>query len=520
MAQAKAKAKRIVFRIFYSTSFTIVFLILIAFICVTPADALYESYKRRRILDIFLISGAYVVTAFFASLVYASRWYTNRAIIRGIPKTFMPIEKEDLPGRRVHKLIQECLERSAVIAYQARPRSKRIEHETTLASDRVLTLTKSRISTDPDSEPRWGSVDHPGWSSPAAQEMPGLEYAAVIDELIGLIEAKAVSLVPADPLTEPRDDDTPLPDPRIVDQLLWRDSWSMRNYLVHLIEIDVVPDYDVTEDFLSSYERARFSAQPLSESDFQNLMRLFAELLRSMKSVEVDLLSFDDSSHHFSSETTSLDSRIKANSQIQRPTQETASIISAFSETGSVRRHHQNAHALYHLSSDDSVPSIASEDREAPQHDYTNLNSYRDGNESDDESSLSNSESRYSLRTAPTNISTPGVGSQSRHGTSLVYNHGSGSLSHTQSNSTSRMFSASSQPQSQAHSHSNLVLYSHRPSARSVASFASSRSYRGRRNSTSSRSRSEARSSPTGSVIRLARPDEDDGTGLPFRYVQ
>lgn len=513
-----AKAKRIVFRIFYSTSFTIVFLIQIAFICVTPADALYESYKRRRILDIFLISGAYVVTALLASLVYASRLYTNRAIVRSIPKSFMPVEQEDLPGRRVYKLIQECLERSAVIAYQARPRSKRIEHETTLASDRVLTITKSRISTDPSSEPRWGTIDHPGWSSPAAQQMPGLEYAAVIDELTGLIEAKAVSLAPTDSLAEPRGDGTPLPDPRIVDQLTWRESWSMRKYLFHLIEVDVVPDTILTEAFLSSYECARFSGEPLSETDFQTLMRLFAELLRSMKYVEVDLLSFDDSSHHFPSETSSLDSPSKLHSRSQRPTQGTASIISTFSESGSLRRH--NPHVPSRRSSEDSVPSISSGEREAPEYDHINPDSHQDGNESDDESSLSNSESRYSLRTAPTNISTPAARSQSRHGAALNSHLGSGSLSQTQSNSTSRMFSAPSQPQSQSHSHSNLVFYSHGPSARSVASHASSRSYRGRSNSISSRTRSEGQSSPTGSVIRLARPDEDDGTGLPFRYIQ
>lgn len=153
-----ARARQVVFRIFYSTSFTIVFLILFCFICVTPADAIYESYKRRRTLDIFLMSGAYVVTALIAVLIYASRLYTNRSVLKDIPKSFMPIEKEELPGRRVHKLIQDCLAKSAVIAYQARPRSKRIEHDTQIASARVLAMCQSRECTGPYIEERWGTL--------------------------------------------------------------------------------------------------------------------------------------------------------------------------------------------------------------------------------------------------------------------------------------------------------------------------------------------------------------------------
>ncbi|KAK4947589.1 hypothetical protein LTR10_013535 [Elasticomyces elasticus] len=364
------RARQIVFRIFYSTSFTIVFLLLIIFICVTPADALYESYKRRRLLDIFLITGDYVVTALIASLIYASRIYTNRTVLKDIPKSFMPIEKEDLPGRRVHRLIQECMERSAVIAYQARPRSKRIEHDTIIGHTRMLALTKSRTNSIRKVEQTWGKIEHPGWSSPAGKDLPNLEYSTVIDELIDLIEAKAVSLAPIDLLEGP--------DPRIIDELTRPETMGMRHYLRHLIELGVVPDTSLTVAFLAAYERARYSSQPVTEDEFQALMRMFAELLRNMTPVDMEMLDLDE-----------FDESQSATSSMHQ-TNPTASIASTFSDGGSVRYHGPIPRRV----SEDSAPSLSSLERA-----YT-----------DDETDA------QSLRTAPTRAtrsrSRPQIGSR------------------------------------------------------------------------------------------------------------
>lgn len=338
------RARHIVFRIFYSTSFTIVFLLLISFICVTPSDALYESYKRHRLLDIFLITGDYVVTALFAALIYASRIYTNRTVLKDIPKTFMPIEKEDLPGRRVHRLIQECMERSAVIAYQVRPRSKRIEHDTIIGNMRMLALTKSRTDSAQSAEPRWGKIEHPGWSSPADKDLPNLEYATVIDELIDLIEAKAVSLAPVDPLDETG------PDPRVIDELTRPETMGMRQYLRHLIGIGVVPDTSLTVAFLAAYERTRFSSQPVTEDEFQALMRMFAELLRNMTPVDLEMLDLDDLES--SSETSSVPRPVSTQTDI-------TSAASTFSDDGSVRYHG----SVPRRASEDSAPSLSSLER-------------------------------------------------------------------------------------------------------------------------------------------------------------
>ncbi|EXJ54654.1 hypothetical protein A1O7_09995 [Cladophialophora yegresii CBS 114405] len=359
---ARGRARQIIFRIFYSTSFTAVFILLIIFSAVTPADTIYESYKRNRLIDIFLIAGVYVFTALLAVLIYASRLYTNRSVLKDIPKTFMPIEKEDLPGRRVHRLIQECLERSAVIAFQVRPRSKRLEHDTINAGMRMLALTKTKSSTDQTVEPSWGNIAHAGWSSPASKELPGLEYATVVDELVDLVEAKAVSVAPIDPLVEPGPDGSPLPNPRVIDEIARRGDMGMRSYLRYLIDIGVVPDDSLTVAFLAAYERARFSSVPLSDEDFRALMRMFAELLRHMTPVDVDLLHLESDSEyrsgqdsHSQSDTSSLVDRKVAQRSRDRDA-DTASLPSTYSALGSVRRHKQPPRRV----SEDSAPSLSS----------------------------------------------------------------------------------------------------------------------------------------------------------------
>ena len=359
---ARGKARQILFRIFYSTSFTLFFIVLIIFAAVTPADSIYESYKRDRLIDIFLIAGVYVFTALVAALIYASRLYTNRSVLKDIPKTFMPIEKDDLPGKRVYRLIQECLERSAVIAYQARPRSKRIEYDTANAGMRMLALTKTKSSVDQTLEPTWGPIAHPGWSSPASKELPGLEYATVVDELVDLVEAKAVSLAPVDPLSEPGPDGALVPDPRVIDSIARSSSMGMRPYLRHLIEIGVVPENSLTVAFLTAYERARYSSEPLHDEDFHTLMRMFAELLRSMNPVEIDLLDLDDNSDdqsdaHFPSHSETSSLQRKPSYHSHHSNEDTGSNQSTYSISGSVHHHKQPPRRV---SEDSAAPSLSS----------------------------------------------------------------------------------------------------------------------------------------------------------------
>lgn len=280
------KASAILFRVFYSTSYTAIFLLLVAHIVLTPADAIYQSYKAGRLFDIFVVAGAYVLTALVCALLYASRLYTNRSVLKDIPKSFMPIEKEDLPGKRVRRLIVDSLARSVVVAYQARPRPRSTENDSLSINGRISTLMRAEDEREQDGEPTWGTVSHPGWSSPSSPDLPDLQYETVIKELTDLIEAKAVSLAPVNPRSILSVDGTPMPDESVIEILQRPVEMGMRQYFGQLKALGVVQDTLLSRQFLALYEQARFGPQPLSEPEFRALMSMFAEVLRNMTSLD------------------------------------------------------------------------------------------------------------------------------------------------------------------------------------------------------------------------------------------
>lgn len=296
---AHGRARQIIFRIFYSTSFTVVFLLTIGFCCAGPIDALYQSYSRGRIIDMFLITGVYLLTGLLACFLYASRLYTNRSILKDIPKTYMPVDKYELPGKRIWRLIEDCKSRSAVIAHQARPRARRIENELPHARERINTLLRSgHGKEDRVFDPQWGKISHPGWSSPAATETPNLPYATVVAELTNLIEARAVSLAPTHPASPTGTDSGAetelLADPYVIEVLRRPEEIGMRQYVSQLISLGVLDDSPLSVAFLTLYERARFCPDPLSEDEFKTLMRMFAEILRSMRTLDISILDVPD----------------------------------------------------------------------------------------------------------------------------------------------------------------------------------------------------------------------------------
>ncbi|KAJ5631354.1 uncharacterized protein N7484_011454 [Penicillium longicatenatum] len=267
-----------------NTSFFFFFaLILFCLILLTPVDAIYQCYETQQLTDIFFITGAYVITFILAVLIYSTRIYTNRSTLAGIPKAWIPVEKDDV-SKSVRRMVKEGLARSAVVSYQARPRDTSGEAESFQNYEPLL--------IDPE-RPPWGRVEHPGWSSPASPDLPDLPYRTVIQELPNLIEAKAVSLAPSDPLFAasdafgPVDDLDPqyLPDMRVVEVLRRPASMGLRQYIRHLTSLGAIEPPELGPEFLALYERARFSSHQLHESEFRDLMHLFAEILRGMTSL-------------------------------------------------------------------------------------------------------------------------------------------------------------------------------------------------------------------------------------------
>ncbi|KAK3168626.1 hypothetical protein OEA41_005074 [Lepraria neglecta] len=320
------------FRIFYSTTFTILTLILAAALLITPGDHIYQSFRKSEVYHIFIVAGFYLLTFLISVLVYGGRLYKTRTNLAGIPRDGVEV------GGKVGREVQSGLERSAVIAYEAHPRDLRdekagrgIEKRTRLG--RSATGRQSQDSAQ-NFKPAWGVISHPGWSSPSSPDLPNLHYEPVILELSNLIEAKAVSLAPPDPFFDPEtnfeEGEAPLPDPRAVELLQRPATMGLRDYVSHLSALGMIAPISLGTDFLSLYERARFSGEELNETDFRTLMTIFAEILRNMQPLDTSIVDelhaefeaeMSSSSTSSTSSTSSEKASFATNDTVQRTPQ-------------------------------------------------------------------------------------------------------------------------------------------------------------------------------------------------------
>ncbi|CAK7213022.1 hypothetical protein SCUCBS95973_001658 [Sporothrix curviconia] len=183
----------------------------------------------------------------------------------------------------------------------------------------------------------WGEIEHPGWAPPdrplcrpgaraagggggggggggAAAGSPNpldeninLQYSVVLAELPNLIEAKAMTLAPPDPMSA---SDPPMLDAEAVSLLERPLYMGLREYIAHLAGLGVIdlhaeaPVYDkgaaadgdprllgaVVSSFAASYEYARFSTHMISHKTFRQLMHDLATILRRMTPLDPGVL--------------------------------------------------------------------------------------------------------------------------------------------------------------------------------------------------------------------------------------
>ncbi|KFY21409.1 hypothetical protein V493_07419 [Pseudogymnoascus sp. VKM F-4281 (FW-2241)] len=293
---ARARTPRL-FRIFYTTLYTLLALILLGLLIIAPADAIRQALTNRQLYNVFVISTVYFLTALLALLFYASRLYTTRTILASIPKPYLPLTPADLPPK-VHTLIRDALRRSALVAWNARPHtpatntaavdiglacplpsatieptSRRLAKHTHRLLRRRRRRRREAEAADaalmPTADPVWGPIAHAGWSSPTSPDLPNLHYAPVIAELPHLIEAKAVALSGATAASLAL-----LPRPVHA---------GLREYVLVLLELKVLDGGVPWREFVEGYEEARFSGRAVSEGEFRGLMGLFAEVLRGVR---------------------------------------------------------------------------------------------------------------------------------------------------------------------------------------------------------------------------------------------
>ncbi|KAI3323996.1 hypothetical protein HD806DRAFT_80788 [Xylariaceae sp. AK1471] len=316
----------LVFRIAYNSVYAVLCLILTALLLVVPGDFVQQALSTtRQVTNLIIIAVVYVFTTIIVVFVYALRLYVTRTVLASVPKPWIPIEKGDV-NKEVRKMIVASLGRSAAIAWGARPKviappDTSLAAAGSIAEDENvdnahakegrkslqlfrLKLRKTTTVEDemgislPSLRPVWGEVEHYGWSSPASPDLPNLQYDTVLSELPNLIEAKAVAQAPK---ISDVASNTPILDADAVMLLQRAPNMTLRSYITHLTELDILPTSQDLVHFLDMYERVRFSGRPMSNTTFRRLMHLFAELLRVMQPLDAAILydSRDRESSYF-----------------------------------------------------------------------------------------------------------------------------------------------------------------------------------------------------------------------------
>lgn len=290
--------RRLVASIVYRTLYLLLYVCLLGLLIATPADAIHRSFQNKQQYNIWIITAAYVLAIVVVTFVFFTRLWLNKTDLDSIPKGWVPVEKGDLRSA-VYKVIGLGLGRSASIAYEARPRlrtddatpdDETVETKVRLGFDGPGGPAEELVVIIPSRKPVWGDIEHYGWSSPNAPDLPNLEYTTVFSELPNLIEGKALTLAPPDPTSETN---PPLLDAEAVALLQRTANMSLRDYVVHLADLGVIEMDATTLKFLSHYEYARFSNRPISSAQFKELMHLFAQILRTMEPLDPDVLDAD-----------------------------------------------------------------------------------------------------------------------------------------------------------------------------------------------------------------------------------
>ncbi|KXT16172.1 hypothetical protein AC579_912 [Pseudocercospora musae] len=289
------------FRVFYSLTYTALYLLTLVFLAITPISMLYSTIEQLALQYTIMIGGSYVLTAIIAIFIYSSRLYTNRSVISAVGKPYVPIEDGEV-GKSVRKMIVKQLRRSAIVAWEGRPRDlfgeilwgerEGVLHQDSDNMDHDDYTLGTEIVVDP-SNPPWGDVQHAGWTSPSHRsdnKNPHVRFAEIVAELPNLVEARAASLAAADPTASPVEGQARPADPAVVDLLTRPANMAMREYLTQLGYLGLLQPPEIGQDFLLQYEKARFGGRPSAVEEFNALMQTFAKLLAGMTGLKSEIV--------------------------------------------------------------------------------------------------------------------------------------------------------------------------------------------------------------------------------------
>ncbi|KAK2731472.1 hypothetical protein FQN57_003367 [Myotisia sp. PD_48] len=221
----------------------------------------------------------------FECAITFARIFTNRGVLAGIPKPWIPIEAGDV-GKSARRFILDGLNESSIIAHQVRPRNR---------SEEDISRANPNPVIPKDDAPRWGLISHLGWIVPGDLDISHLEIEPIIRELPHILEARALSLAPTcqQVVQTTRNVSDHLPDNYIVDLLQRQQNMGLREYLNYLRRLNVIESSHRIHDFIRLYDRSRYSTRPLNEAEFQEMMSLFAEVLEGITTIfDTDITTY------------------------------------------------------------------------------------------------------------------------------------------------------------------------------------------------------------------------------------
>ncbi|KAK8095035.1 sucrase/ferredoxin domain-containing protein [Apiospora hydei] len=264
MAHPKAKLHT-AFRIFYNSVYFLFHLILLALLVAVPGDIIRQAYLYTfQYANIIIISGVYLLSVIIVLFVYFLRLYITRTVLAGIPRSTIPIKKGDVK-KQVRQMIAKDLGRSAAIAWEARPKvtgPNANPHTLGIVAEEDNEYEQQHLPDEKigDEKLRRSPFSWPTLKNPNSPDLPNLQYSTVLSELPNLIEAKAVSQAPVDRNASP---DQPAFDPEAVSMLQRAPHMGLRDYVLHLTSLGVIPSATsrTVSDFLDAYERGRFLAE-------------------------------------------------------------------------------------------------------------------------------------------------------------------------------------------------------------------------------------------------------------------
>lgn len=215
--------------ILYRASLLLLLAVFIGLLVVTPIDTILQSQSSGQFWNVIIIVVAYAITVVIALILYATRLVKTRRSLSDIPRRFIP-RKDDLP-KESGKLIEQELDRCLDIVNQTLPVKQHISHPG---------LMNPKISQ--------GQFDAP--------------YDQVIDTLNYYLELKTKKLYPG--FKRPK-------------------GTPMREYIIWLIDYNVIDDQQTAWKFIQVYQDAKFSNQLITEEQFDEYMEVCVKLMFSIK---------------------------------------------------------------------------------------------------------------------------------------------------------------------------------------------------------------------------------------------